>query len=189
MSHVDPHHETARNTLRVLGALLLAVGSLTSIVGLVRFLSLFGGNPFAPNAPNPALAVLMFGGGGMIAMIGLKLLFLGFAGRILRYGMAETLPPTLDATRAATPAARAMAREIAGGVRDGFNGDDEVTSRSVPLRHICGADNDSGARFCQGCGAALTPTPTQCPKCRAALERGHAFCHVCGAATAPDREV
>jgi hypothetical protein len=187
MPHVDPHHETARNTLRMLGAALLALGSLTAIVGLARFVSLFGGNPFAPDRPNPALAVLMFGGGGMVAMLGLKLLFLGYAGRILRYGMAETLPPTLDAARAATPVAREVAREIAVGVRDGLHG--EVTSRSVPLRHICGTENDPGARFCQGCGVALAVTPAQCPKCRSSLDPGDAYCAACGAATAPERDV
>ncbi len=185
MSHIDPQHETTRNTLRVLGAVLLAVGSLTSFFGFFRFISLFDDGPFAPNAPNPAVSVLMFGGGGMLAMIGFKLLFLGFAGRILRYGMAETLPPTLDAARAATPTARHVAREITGGVREAL--DDELPRDT--RRHHCGTENDPTARFCQGCGEALDRAPDRCPKCGVHLDPGDAFCRDCGAATSTDREV
>jgi hypothetical protein len=176
MSHVDPHHASARTTLRALGGALLVVGSITSIVGLVRFLALFGTTPSDPDAANPALAVLMFGGGGMIAMTGFKLLFLGFAGRILRYGVAEALPPSLDAARATLPVAREVAREVGGGLREGLAG-----AADRPPRHSCGAENDADARFCKGCGAALAADPAPCPHCGAPVAATARSCDACGA--------
>lgn len=184
MPHVDPGHESTRNTLRALGAVLLAVGALTAVIGLVRFLSVFN-DPLSMRESNPAISVLMFGGGGMIATIGLKLLVFGYAGRILRYGIGETLPPTLDAARATTPVAREVAREIAGGVRQGFDGQDS----RLPVRHICGTENDPDARFCKGCGKPLAGTSTPCPHCGARLDADARFCDACGAQAAPGLDV
>ena len=42
----------------------------------------------------------------------------------------------------------------------------------------CGTENKSTARFCGGCGAALSAT---CPACGAAHEPGLRFCNDCGA--------
>ena len=43
----------------------------------------------------------------------------------------------------------------------------------------CGRENDDGALFCAGCGAAL---PAACAACGAGLQADAAYCAVCGAA-------
>src|SRR5262245_10876089 len=45
----------------------------------------------------------------------------------------------------------------------------------------CAHENPAGARFCNGCGAALMP---QCPACGADNPLGSRFCNSCGAALA-----
>jgi hypothetical protein len=81
MSRPDAQHpDAARHALRWLGGALLVVGSLTSVAGLARLFGLVG--LVGPPGASPTLAVLMFAGGGMVAMTGFKLLFLGLAGRI-----------------------------------------------------------------------------------------------------------
>src|SRR5262249_40028739 len=45
----------------------------------------------------------------------------------------------------------------------------------------CGHDNPAAARFCNACGAGLTP---RCPACGADNPAGARFCNACGAALA-----
>jgi len=42
----------------------------------------------------------------------------------------------------------------------------------------CDADNREGARFCDKCGAGLSP---KCPSCQAENRSGAKFCDACGA--------
>src|SRR2546427_5469890 len=45
---------------------------------------------------------------------------------------------------------------------------------------ICGQDNPEGAKFCRGCGAALS-NERLCPKCGARNLPDSSFCSECGA--------
>jgi ribosomal protein L40E len=50
----------------------------------------------------------------------------------------------------------------------------------------CGADNREGARFCDKCGAKLSP---RCASCGAENRTDARFCDSCGAAFGPDAAV
>ena len=47
----------------------------------------------------------------------------------------------------------------------------------------CQAENDTGARFCEDCGARLE---TACPSCGTPVTAGKKFCRSCGAALTTD---
>lgn len=128
MSTVAPSSSTARTTLRVVGAVLVVLGS-----GLVvhTFSWLL---PALDSGEDPgAGAAVRLAAGGFSFVIGLGLLNAGFLGAQARYSAQETAP----ALRAAGAAWRG----------DG--------ARPASYCSQCGAGARSGARFCDACGHGL----------------------------------
>jgi hypothetical protein len=177
-SSVDPDHEFKRATISRVGVGLLAVGLPTDLVGVILFMSVFfTGLDVGPGMGppiRPVIGLIMAGVGGFLTVFGLQALTAGNAGRILRYQLAEALPPARDAAMSFAPTAQDLARGMAGAVSQGF----EEGPAPARVPHSCGAWNDPDARFCKGCGAALAAPA--CPKCGATLEADARFCPHCG---------
>lgn len=57
-----------------------------------------------------------------------------------------------------------------------------LAARGVPRCRACGRSVRSGARYCDGCGAAL---PLTCPQCGRPLRGEARFCDGCGASAEP----
>lgn len=76
---------TARTTLRVLGALLLVLGAAGIVVGAVLFGRGFLADDLNDVGRDAVVGVLVFGGGGLLAGLGIAVLGAGFRGSRRRY--------------------------------------------------------------------------------------------------------
>ena len=71
---------TARTTLRVLGALLLLLGAAGIVGGAVLFARGFLADDLGDVGRNAVVGVVVFGGGGLLAGLGIAALGAGFRG-------------------------------------------------------------------------------------------------------------
>lgn len=155
LSPLDPNHEAKRAFIGRIGFTLMLAGVPTAILGACLFLSVFfQGFDLASPSPGarPVIGLILTALGGFASMIGLQLLALGNLGRIARYQMAETLPPTMDAARHAAPVVSEVAHEIAAAVGEGWRGGEPLAERVCAA---CQTPNDADARFCDACGTAF----------------------------------
>ena len=130
------HQPKARLFFRVVGGVVLVVGAVLFVRGLT---AVFGADDFEGPAGGD---VASFIGGLLLAGVGLQLLYLGFMGAAVRYGAGEVAP---------------VARESLDYVTRRTGTDAPAPDRqSGPYCRECGVRNDEEARFCDGCGSALT---------------------------------
>ncbi len=117
-SNVDPDHDAKRAFLSRVGLVLVAVGAPLGVIGFVLFVSVFftGFDGFGPPV-RPIIGMILMIVGGFMTSIGFQMLTFGNAGRILRYGLAESLPPATDAAREFAPTAQDLARHGGGDAR------------------------------------------------------------------------
>lgn len=178
---VDADHEAKRARLSTVALGLLVVGVPLGLIGLWRFAGPFlSGGPPDLNFGRAATGMFLAFAGAVMTMIGLQLLFLANAGKVLRYQAGEALPVAMDATRHAAPVGQEVARGMARAVREGWDGAGEETLAGPKVMHSCGSLNDPDDRFCKGCGAPLADQ--LCPSCMARNDPDAKFCAHCGAA-------
>ncbi len=174
---IDPHHELTRATVSRAGMIMMAVGIGVGLTGLWMFAGpLFSDNPFDLSFGRAASGMFLAFIGFFLTAVSLQLLFLGNAGRILRYQAGEALPVAHDVMRHSAPLAGHLAREVARSAREGWGEGSTTTAR---LQHSCGAWNDPDDRFCKGCGQSLTGLV--CPSCQTQNDPDARFCDRCGA--------
>jgi len=132
-----------RNVLRGLGLVMTPVGLILIALGLYRFVTV-DPNSWGTGSPD---GLLMFGGGGFIAVAGFGLLNAGFMGTAARYGAGETMPVVKDSA--------AYLSDGEGVLGVGRTIDDGPVATGGPFCRSCGVRNDPDARFCDGCGNSL----------------------------------
>lgn len=123
----------ARTGLRVLGGVLLAVGGTMTVIGMLDFLSSFGGNDFG----FPTLFILAVIG-MPIASFGWKLLIAGYLQVGSRYLAGETAPVAKDTIE--------------------YLGYGQAKTKCAH----CGAESDAEAKFCDDCGKPMTIACAEC---------------------------
>ncbi len=164
---INPGHTQVRNTLRVVGPLVLAVGGLFMLVGLGSFFSSFGS--FEP----PRLFWCCFVGMPLIA-VGIAMSQFGFMGAITRYQAGEIAPVGKDAFNYVADGTKQGVQTVATAIGAGFAAGSSGGKVKCPL---CGHSNDQDAKFCNDCGAAISKTCTTC----GSINDGDAkFCDGCG---------
>ena len=173
---LDPGHDSKRATVRTVGLVLLVVGTVCSLTGLGLFLSNFF--TFGIQMGRAVVGIVMFAGGGMMAVVGLQLTMLGNLGTIARYLAGEQLPVARDVARHAAPTVGEFAREVARSTAEGWQEGAGLPEPDAKVRHDCGTWNDPSDRFCKGCGAPLEGLV--CPSCRAVNDQDARYCDACG---------
>lgn len=133
-----------RIAFRVVGAILLIAGIVLLVIGIKHFSNGFSStqsldSPSANSDTGPG-SILMLAGGGFLAMFGVAALRMGFLRAEVNYLAGE-----------ASGAIRSIASDVAEGVRS--------ADKAGPYCAKCGVRNDVDARFCDGCGAALSTSP------------------------------
>jgi hypothetical protein len=169
----DPNHDQLRDTLRVVGPLIVVVGLVFTAIGFVSFFSSFGSFSGPPKHFWCAFVGLpMVGVGGMICQF-------AFLGKIARYTAGEIAPVGKDVANYMMHGTKDAMREVAGAIGEGLRGD------TVAI--VCGAcktENDPGSNFCKGCGGSIAGK--DCPGCGKANDADAKFCTECGAPVAAE---
>lgn len=171
---LDPKHKAIRDTLRLVGPIVVAVGALFIAVAMVSF---FSAGPFE----RPRYF--------WCAFVGMPLLFVGiviskfaFLGAVSRYTAGEVAPVGKDVANYMVASTKDSIRDIAAAVGEGFASAATPTVAGSRCRN-CNAENDPSANFCDRCGAPLA-TLTRCTKCGTDNDVDAHFCDHCGAAIA-----
>jgi len=136
-----------RTLFRVLGVVLAPLGVLLLAVGFYRFVT------FDPSGwdAGPPDGFLMFALGSIVAVAGFAFLSAGFMGATARYSAGETMPVVKDSA--------AYLSDGEGILGVGRTVDDQPSTRQAaagPYCRSCGVRNDEDAKFCDGCGTALS---------------------------------
>ena len=171
-NRIDPQHQPIRNTLRVVGPLLLGVGVIFMIVGFVDFFSAFGG--FEP----PTKFWCFFVGGPLLFFGGAMTMY-GYMGRMARYVSQEMTPVATDTFKYAVGETKDSVRDLAGAVGEGL-GLRKSAGAAVHIRcQKCTHENEADAQFCSQCGAPMVRADP-CAKCGHPNEPDSKFCDHCG---------
>ena len=161
--------DNVRETLKILGPVVIVVGGLLIIFGIQDERSaeerrkqqsrefMAGTWDIHDIDHGPSAGFFMIGGGMFAIVIGLGLLGFAFQKGLLRYQMRQYTPMIKEAIREVAPALAAS------GVR------------ACPS---CQSDCPTDARFCKQCGAPLAPAA--CSHCGANNDADARFCSSCG---------
>jgi len=172
---INPGHNAVRDTLRIIGPIILLTALGFLIVGLVDFFRAFGG--FGP----PKLFWCVFVGILLLPMGG-ALTSYGYMGKVMRYMAQETAPVGKDTFNYLAQGTQEGIKTVAGvigqGLREGGLGGAAPT---MVRCHKCNALAPAEARFCHQCGQALGKTKP-CPDCRELNDPAARFCDNCGRA-------
>lgn len=168
---INPDHQQQRESIRLIGKIVLSVGILLSVIGFGSFFSSFGS--FEP--PRYFWCALL---GLPMVGIGSALLKAGYLGAISRYFAQEAAPVGKDTfnymATETRPGVRATASAIAEGLTQGV--------RQSPPAIVCAKclkENDGDARFCKACGEPLSSKKV-CPACARENDADATFCDGCG---------
>lgn len=151
------NHEKIKKILKIVGAILLAIGIVCSIIGLIDFFSCFG------TSKMPTRFFLCFIGFPLIAAGGGMLLF-GFQRELARYNKNENVPVFNEFGKEISPAVQHVAHSVQQGL------DEKIVCS-------CGTENDKDSAYCKKCGKQLSDT---CPYCGEAVDADSEFCNHCG---------
>ncbi len=174
MTKIDPGHNTLRNTLRVVGPILVLTGLGFMIVGFVDFVRAF-------NHFGHARLFWCFFVGMPLLFVGGILSSYGFMGKVLRYTAEETAPPVKDTFNYLAEGTREGVKAVVGAIGEGLHESGLGSSQTMVRCHKCNALAPADARFCGQCGQALSKTKP-CPNCREWNDPDAKFCDNCGQA-------
>ncbi len=171
---LDPGHTATRNTLRVIGPLIVLIGLGFLAVGLISFFRAFGGD----GPPTEFWC----------AFVGMPLLFMGgvmtsygYMGKVMRYGAQDTAPVIKDTfnymAEGTSDGIKTMASALGQGLREG--GLVGGGSQTMVRCHKCNALVPDDAKFCSQCGQTLGKTKP-CPSCQELNDPDAKFCDNCG---------
>lgn len=153
-----------RHSLRVTGWITFPLGLLLLLGGWISFavIGLMGGFPI--------ISMILFVVGGILEMVGLVCLFLGYMKKISHYMASQ-----------GTPVATESANYLLHGTRDELKKTVDSCKEEKANEGIvcpkCGVKNEAGAAFCDHCGAPLTKI---CPSCGEVNDADSTFCRKCG---------
>jgi hypothetical protein len=166
-NRIDPQHQPIRDTLRVVGPLLLGVGVIFMIVGGVDFFS---------ELP-PTLFWCFFVGMPLLFVGGVMTQY-GYMGRVARYLSQEITPVATDTLNYAVGETKESVRDLAGAVGEGL-GLRKSAGAAVHIRcQKCTHENEADAQFCSRCGAPMVRS-VPCAKCGHPNEPDAKFCDHC----------
>ena len=164
---INPGHTQVRKVLRLVGPVTLGVGVLFMIVGIGSFFSSFGS--FGP----PRYFWCCFVGMPLI-MAGVVMCQFGFMGAITRYQAGEVAPVGKDTFNYLADGTKGGVKTVASAIGAGLS---EGMSGEAVNCPKCGHANDTDAKFCDECGAAMSKSCSSCGK----VNDGDAqFCSACG---------
>jgi hypothetical protein len=178
VNQIDPKHNSVRDTLRVLGPVVVLTGLGFTVVGMADFFRAFGG--FEP----PELF--------WCAFVGLPLLFAGgvlcsygYLGKVMRYTAEEVAPVGKDTFNYLAEGMREGIKTVAGAIGQGLReGGLGGGSQTMVRCHKCNALASADAKFCSQCGHALGKTKP-CPNCHELNDPDACFCDNCAHAFEP----
>jgi len=172
---INPGHNAVRDTLRIIGPIILLTALGFLIVGLVDFFRAFGG--FGP----PKLFWCVFVGILLLPMGG-ALTSYGYMGKVMRYMAQETAPVGKDTFNYLAQGTQEGIKTVAGAIGQGLREGGLGGAAPTMVRcHKCNALAPAEARFCHQCGQALGKTKP-CPDCRELNDPAARFCDNCGRA-------
>lgn len=169
---IDPGHNALRNTLRVVGPVLLAIALLFLLVGFVNFVHAFAGT-------EPPRLFWCFFVGILLLPLGGMLTSYAYLGRFMRYVAGETAPVGKDTFNYLAEGTREGVQALAGAIGQGLREGDAGSSSAALRCHKCNALLAADAKFCSQCGQALGKTKP-CPACRELNDPDARFCDSCG---------
>jgi hypothetical protein len=171
----EPDLAELRMTLRSVGPALALVGLLLTTIGVASFIHSLGS--FEP--PRHFWCAIV---GLPVMGVGLIISKFAYLGTIFRYMAGEVAPVSSDMTNYMVAETKDSLRDVAAAIGEGFTSGGTGTVQVLRC-HKCNADNDSAAKFCDGCGAALGKTKS-CSKCNELNDSDARFCDNCGTAVA-----
>jgi len=134
--------------LRIAGPLLILIGGSCVAVAFFDFFAVFGSNA------TPRLFCLGFLGMPLM-FVGMVMTQMGFLGALARFQASEMAPVGKDVinymAEETQESVQTVAQAAACGIQQGLQ-----PEANRPCAK-CGHANDSGDRFCGGCGERLTP--------------------------------
>lgn len=170
---IHPRQEAIRGTLRLLGPVIIAIGVLFVLVGGVDFFSK------ATSGQMPTKFWCFFVGLPLLALGGTLTRF-GFMGAVARYTVGEYAPVAKDTINYMADGTADAVQDLAQAVGKGLAAETGSSGAQARIRcHKCNADNDTDARFCSRCGAALSKAK-ECPECNELNDPDARFCDNCG---------
>jgi RNA polymerase subunit RPABC4/transcription elongation factor Spt4 len=173
-NRIDPGHNTTRDTLRVVGPIVLVLGLGFMAIALVDFFLAFGGHRPPILFWCFFIAIpLLFAGGVMTQM--------GYMGKVLRYMSQEAAPPAKDTFNYMADGTKEGIKTVAGAIGQGLRESGVVNGaqRTMVRCHKCNALVPGDAKFCGQCGCSLGKTKA-CPNCRELNDPDAKFCDNCG---------
>lgn len=150
------NHENKKKTLKVLGAIILVIGLIFTIIGFASFFSSFGhGFPRYFWCSFVGLPFLGIGSG----MLGI-----GYKREAMKYMKDESMPVYKEAYYDIKPE-----------INDAINSFKNQNDKICP---ICKTSNDEDAKYCKKCGTSLMDK--YCEYCNSKLDSDATYCSNCG---------
>lgn len=170
VERIDPGHESKRQTMTILGIILIIAGGILLIVGITTF-----AQPFTTSSreffadPDGVMdrnssagfgGIAMIGLGGFAAMIGISLLTFANRGKIARYQAGEIAPVAKDTfnyvAKESSEGVKHLAGAIAEGVRSSQSAPPNTPKEVVKVKcRSCGYLESEDAVFCSSCGKQI----------------------------------
>ncbi len=165
---INPGHSRVRRVLRTVGPILALAGVVCLAIAIIDFVIVFGNMDHEPKL------FWMFFLGIPLLFVGSTLSMFGFMGAVFRFAAQEQAPVAADTFNYLAGETQEGVRDVVSAIREGMTDEGKVC-------RACGAGNDLGARFCDGCGEPFQRT---CAGCQTTNDADAAFCDNCGSALA-----
>ncbi|NQT88051.1 zinc ribbon domain-containing protein [bacterium] len=168
---LDPDHHGKRSALRTVGPVIMVIGGIFLAIGLIDFFSAFGGHGSPTKFWCCFVGLPLLAIGGMITQA-------GYMGAMGRYAAGEMAPVAKDTFNYMAHGTQDGVRTVAQAVGEGL-GLRGSAPATVALCHKCNHENDTDAKFCNDCGAALAKAKP-CVACNELNDPDAQFCDDCG---------
>jgi hypothetical protein len=166
---INPKHGEIRQTLRIAGPIVAALGALLIATGVGSFFLAFGGG----GPPRFFWCTFL---GMPILFVGTVMCMFGFMGAIARYQAGEVAPVGKDTFNYLAEGTKDGVQTVATAVAAGLTQGMAETGKTVRCPK-CGHPGDGDAKFCDECGSPLTKV---CPSCQRVNDHDAKFCANCG---------